>query len=35
MTLNPDFLWYLVYRAAAYALLNLGEDVALAAFMFS
>ena len=29
-----EALYYLAYRAAAYFLMNLGEDAALVAFMF-
>jgi len=35
MNLGSDYLCYLAYRLATYVVLNLGEDVALAAFMFS
>jgi hypothetical protein len=32
---TPDTGWYVVYRVADYVVLNLGEDVALVAFVFS
>jgi len=36
--MNPDFIFntatYWIFRAAGYALLNLGEDAALIALMF-
>ena len=35
MGLNLEYASYLMYRLAAYLLMNLGEDVAMAAFMFT
>ncbi len=34
MNWNAETLWYLVYKASAYVLMNLGEDAALVALMF-
>lgn len=34
MNISQDYAWYLVYRLSAYVLMNLGDDVAMAAFMF-
>ncbi len=31
---NADAGWCLLYRLSAYALMNLGEDAAIVAFMF-
>ena len=34
MSLSSEALWYLAYRVSSYALMNLGEDAAMVAFMF-
>ena len=35
MTISLDYACYLAYRMSAYVLMNLGDDVAMAAFMFT
>ena len=35
MSFDVQYAWYLAYRVSAYVLMNLGDDVAMAAFMFT